>query len=487
MLTVDELVHSRCTRPVAIGDGHGDYMTLNCSSRDASQCPHCAALYKNDWFQLILSGLVHDIEAPKPASGYRPLLTDVYDFFFLTLTAPSFGRTHHVPKKGRPPVHCGCGQVHTADDHQFRGLPLDADSYDYLGQVRFNFDLGDLWNSTRTGLVQKLPEMAFLKVVELQARGAGHLHIVIRLPKHYRVSPAEILRIAQAQHAWGELSDCLIGWGKQGDCQKIGNDPKDAARQAGYLIKLAGYSTKSLTTKLIREGLDFRPYRDHVARLHATAHEVICPSCVLVAGEYRCCSRKHNAWGLGQQPLSMSRPRTNLDLGYIPGWSLPSWTRTSLKNRRQEYAAARAGGAEPAHKPASLQTRQLLAEANRLWRLGEGFNQDNLIAMRQNYPLKPDFDAVADQIQSLLPPPVGKPFGSKRPQASERTSGVALQRSAGTARSLDSVKQTSKFPGSSGSPPGGLSPGLSGKNRRFRARFEVDEGMLALVVSGLTR
>ena len=113
MLTVDELVHSRCTRPVAIGDGHGDYMTLNCSSRDASQCPHCAALYKDDWFQLILSGLVHDIEAPKPASGYRPLLTDVYDFFFLTLTAPSFGRTHHVPKKGRPPVHCGCGQVHT--------------------------------------------------------------------------------------------------------------------------------------------------------------------------------------------------------------------------------------------------------------------------------------------------------------------------------------------------------------------------------------
>ena len=128
-----------------------------------------------------------------------------------------------------------------------------------------------------------------------------------------------------------------------------------------------------------------------------------------------------------------------------------------------------------------------MAEANRLWRLGEDFNQDNLIAMRQNYPLKPDFDAVADQIQSLLPPPVGKPFGSERPQASERTGGVALQRSAGTARSLDSVKQTSKFPGSSGSPPGGLSPGLSGKNRRFRARFEVDEGMLALVVSGLTR
>lgn len=488
MSTPTDLVETRCTRLIAVGDGYGDHMTLNCSTRDGSQCPYCARLYKQDWFQLILSGLVHDIDKPKPASGYRPLLTDEFNFFFLTLTAPSFGHTHRVPKPGRALVNCGCGKTHSSDDHYLRGVPLDYAKYDYDAQIKFNFDLGILWNATRTALTQKLPEMAFLKVCELQARGAGHLHIIIRLPKHYEVTPAEILRTAQAQRAWGDISDGLIGWGEQADCQQLGSDPKTAARQAGYLLKVASYTVKSLNAKLIQEGMDFRPYRAHVDRLHAAAHRVICPSCVQVAGEYRCGSRKHGMWGLSQQPLSLSRPRTSLEYGYIPGWSLVGWTRTSLKKRRQEYMAAKRGGVSPFYEPVPVETRQMYLEANRAWRLGEGFRQENLLALRANWPLKPQFDAVSDKALALLANLGGKPSGSERPQGSERTGGVAPKRSAGTARSaLDPVMQSSKPGQPLGCVSGGLSPGFGSENRLLGDKIGVAEAVQELFVEGLTR
>lgn len=68
-------------------------------------------------------------------------LVEWYRFYQLTLTAPSFGRVHRVPRDATSPVQpCTCGVQHTVADADLSGVPLDRAGYNYSGLVAWNRD-----------------------------------------------------------------------------------------------------------------------------------------------------------------------------------------------------------------------------------------------------------------------------------------------------------------------------------------------------------
>lgn len=56
---------------------------MRCGTRSEKKCPGCAWIYKKDTTKILRSGLLND---------------GVCRYFFLTLTAPSFGVTHNGPR-----------------------------------------------------------------------------------------------------------------------------------------------------------------------------------------------------------------------------------------------------------------------------------------------------------------------------------------------------------------------------------------------------
>lgn len=106
----------------------GEVNTVRCGNRRPAVCPSCAKLARKDYQKLI-------------ASGFDDVDQQRYRFYFLTLTAPSFGAVHRVPKSDRTGEirKCRCGKLHDPlKDAGLRGVPIDLDEYDYAGCVRFN-------------------------------------------------------------------------------------------------------------------------------------------------------------------------------------------------------------------------------------------------------------------------------------------------------------------------------------------------------------
>ena len=129
----DEALLARlpCRHPVPMryddeSSGRSGVVGIRCGSRSVLSCPSCARLYRGDVRAVVYSGLRARVDA-----GER--------FVLLTLTAPSFGEVHRVPKSptsGAPPL-CKCGRRHRHDS-PLRGVPIDLASYDYSGAVDFN-------------------------------------------------------------------------------------------------------------------------------------------------------------------------------------------------------------------------------------------------------------------------------------------------------------------------------------------------------------
>ena len=91
---------------------------MRCQSRVRSQYPSCAELYRGDCTAVARPGVFDG-----PVQNFR--------FYLLTLTAPSFGCVHRVPKaEGAKIPRCGRGALHSEADGDLRGMPLDVASYD---------------------------------------------------------------------------------------------------------------------------------------------------------------------------------------------------------------------------------------------------------------------------------------------------------------------------------------------------------------------
>lgn len=226
-----------CVQPFLTDDGQ----YVRCGTRDASACPSCAELYSNDVSAIFRSGLFD----PPPGTPPQTML-------LLTLTAPSFGPVHNVPRPSSDQLtHCQCGGTHSATiDAHLRGVPLDIDAYDYDSAVAWNNGVGPLWDATRARLHRLLGDFDYAATRESQLRGALHLHVLIRCPAT-AVSSVMIAMEAQRATATVPWSGVQMRWGEQVDCQLLSPGTSDAANDAAastvwYLGKALTYSIKSL-------------------------------------------------------------------------------------------------------------------------------------------------------------------------------------------------------------------------------------------------
>lgn len=308
-----------CVRPFRTASG--EY--VRCQSRLRSKCPSCAELYRGDWAAIARSGI---FEAS--AKYFR--------FYLLTLTAPSFGAVHRVPKsEGERARLCKCGVRHTVADADLRGVPLDLASYDYAGLVAWNRDSGVLWDRTRKRLRDRWGSVEFFIVREWQDRGALHVHVLVRIARFEAPAPGVLGEAARSAEAVSKVDGCFVGWGEQGDCQAFRVDG-EGARTIWYLSKALNYVLKDTAAAA---GGASRSW-SHVARLAAAARAMRCsPDCIPAS----CPSRVHDRYGARSHVVSASRRTLRR-----PGWSFRGLTRKLQRAERRAWVRDRETSPGPA-------------------------------------------------------------------------------------------------------------------------------------------
>jgi hypothetical protein len=258
------------------------FVLVACGNRRESRCPPCSERYRRDAYFLVAAGLT--------GNEARGVSTDVasHPLVFATFTAPSFGAVHRrvVDADGvrrcRPGVQLEscqhgvslrCLERHAEGDPRI-GAALCPACYDYEAAAVWNANLGALWRRTITYLPRELAALAglsvaalrtqvrvaYAKVAEFQARGAVHVHAVIRLdgPDGPDTAPAggtTAQRLAEAVARTAARvavtvegpggRELIIRWGSQIDTRPITRDRDGGDGQgagvAGYLAK---YATK---------------------------------------------------------------------------------------------------------------------------------------------------------------------------------------------------------------------------------------------------
>lgn len=304
---LDEGLTSRgvCTAPIVVyRDGAAEY--VRCGSKDERGCEACAQMFKGDVKRVIGSGCrasERDGVTAEALVGFR--------FYFWTLTAGSFGRTHWEDAR------CFCGRHHPRGSG-WAGVALDPRAYDYEGQVSWNNRVGRLWNRTTSRLALDLPDAEHASVREWQARGALHVHALVRVPDS--VSDEDV-RAALA--AAGEATYYGYGWGAQQDVRLIGSDD-GLAHGVRYLAKALTYTVKSLGAGHQPEP-DALPARvQHFAAMDKAARFFTCMHKHCGIG---CPSTAHKRGGFGGHRFAKSK-----------GWSLVGLTRTALQEERRAWA-----------------------------------------------------------------------------------------------------------------------------------------------------
>lgn len=345
-----------CQRPVRrlrvdTGTGEATEVQIRCGTRVASKCPSCADLYRGDASAILREGM---------AQADREALV-----VLLTLTAPSFGRTHWVaeraPERGTR-AHtkwvrragqrrCSCGQRHRPGDDRWRGVPLDPQGYDYRGQVRWNSMVGRLWARTADEIARALAmggRLQYAAVAEWQRRGAVHLHALLRVPVtaaldlyrdgdgNVRSRTIEGLVASVGTFDGPNRTGSRYAWGTQVDARVV-QDPsgRTQARTAGYLAKLITYAAKDLGEDVLGRRLE--PQRWHLRLLAASVRRLPCsahdgePASVPDGACADCRRLNGSVWGYRGHVLRRSRE-----------WS--SKTLTSCRQQRAEVMRTPATG-----------------------------------------------------------------------------------------------------------------------------------------------
>ncbi|WP_349902651.1 replication initiator [Parafrigoribacterium humi] len=319
-----EVIARGCARPIKTASG----VWVRCGSRVKSRCPSCAELYRGDWAAIARSGV---FDGP----------VENFQFYLLTLTAPSFGQVHRVPRPGKQVAgNCGCGVQHSADDAGLRGVPLDPARYDYVGQVAWNRDAGLLWDRTRRRVRDRWDSAEYFIVREWQDRGVLHVHVLVRIAR-VEAPTADVLReAARTAVAASKVDGGLVEWGAQARCDAFRANG-DGAKTIWYLSKALNYVMKDVVQQ---DGSAAHPLVwAHLSALERAARSIRCaPDCVPAS----CGSRVHDRYGARSQVVSASR-RTK----HRTGWSFTGLTRTVQRRLRLEWFlshAAPSGAADSA-------------------------------------------------------------------------------------------------------------------------------------------
>jgi hypothetical protein len=283
-----------------------------CKDRRAAVCPSCARLYQADAWQLVAAGI-------RGGKGVPPSVV-AHPQLFVTLTAPSFGPVHRAHVSGKRSRPCrprrsagtcahgrplSCTLRHGEDDRAV-GEPLCPECFDYRGAVLWNAHVSRLWARTAHRLyretargrslsaaqLRSMARLSYIKVVEFQARGLVHLHVVLRAdggagpsepPPPWLDSAALSDAIAKVVADVGVPVPRVEGtalrrarWGAQHDVRVLVADKDaDATAIAAYVAK---YATKTadgtpwlvhrIQTRAYIERLTLRP---HIVSMVKTA------------------------------------------------------------------------------------------------------------------------------------------------------------------------------------------------------------------------
>ena len=312
-----DVIARGCARPIKTTTG----VWVRCGSRVKSRCESCAELYRGDWAAIARSGIFDG-----PVDNFR--------FYLLTLTAPSFGQVHRVPRAADARgVKCGCGLQHGAADAGLRGVPLDASTYDYAGQVAWNRDAGLLWDRTRRRIRDRWDSLEYFIVREWQDRGVLHVHVLVRIARGEAPAADVLCEAARTAVATSKVDGALVEWGAQSKCDAFRADG-DGAKTIWYLSKALNYVMKDV----VHQGKDVHPrVWSHLAALERAARSIRCaPDCKPAS----CSSRVHERYGARSQVVSASR-RTR----HRTGWSFTGLTRTVQRRLRREWVESHAAHA----------------------------------------------------------------------------------------------------------------------------------------------
>jgi len=281
---------------------------VRCGSGDPSVCRKCASIRSLDKKRIIGSGC-----NASELDGITWETLQAYRFFFVTFTAPSFGKIRD-------------------------GVPVDAKRYEYRRQVAWNQRSRDLFHATTDALARRLPDAEWVFVREWQKRGAIHFHGIVRVPQW-----------VSSSDAWGELKALRavqsqgIAWGRQMNIQSVGGD--DRGSVVRYMSKVVAYTAK-------HQSGDRGALTDQVAafyeRLDKHAQNLVCnrKGC---AGKRVCDGRMHRTHGYAGQMLTKSK-----------GWSFAALTFGELRAQRSRFAGTGSSTLQQAE----------LEEAARLARIG---------------------------------------------------------------------------------------------------------------------
>jgi hypothetical protein len=348
------LVLDRFTGELAEAD-----LVVACKDRRAAVCPSCSRLYRADAWQLVAAGIRGGKGVP-PGVVAHPQL-------FITLTAPSFGPVHRAgsaerPGPCRPRRSAGlcphgrslsCRRRHQKEDPAV-GEPLCANCFDYRGSVLWNAHVPLLWAATAHRLYREVATMgrlsaaqlrrvcrlSYLKVVEFQARGLVHLHVVLRAdggagpaeaPPAWLDADVLTRAVGKVVGGVGVAVPNLVGttlrrarWGIQHDARVLVAEREgDATAIAAYVAK---YASKTA---------DGTPWLAHRIRTRAEIERLALRPHVLAMVK--------TAWSLGgRRHLSPLRLREHAHtLGYGGQFSSKSvafsTTFTALRQARADF------------------------------------------------------------------------------------------------------------------------------------------------------
>lgn len=162
-----------CDRPLMLWhDCCRRHSHVSCKAHREDQCVPCSWRYRRLLYRVAEAGT-------RKATGLH----------FLTLTAP--GNRQHCKKPGCSSPSC----LHEiCPCTPAEGVELST----------WNAEAGQKWNRLRTQLRRDFPDLEFMRVVEVQDRGALHLHVIVR--SEAELDPAYIRRLAMA-YGFGHSTD----------------------------------------------------------------------------------------------------------------------------------------------------------------------------------------------------------------------------------------------------------------------------------------
>lgn len=283
-----------------------------CWNKSPDICPGCSNIHRLHTKLIIWSG-INENSAQEES---EVIVSGNYQYYFLTLTAPSFGKVHRVDKTSSNPTPCACEKKQHIATDTCGSTPIDISHYRYKEQVLWNFYSNDLWTRTQQRLRRRYKnkiDTAYVR--EPQKRGTVHYHVIIKVPKEF--DQAQIMKeLEQLRTVTLTIDGYVYKWGTQKKVEHVKTDSENIGKTVAYISKLVGYTTKAIG---LVETIDSPEKQEFTRRLRRAAHKIVCEKGEKCEGK-KCSSKTHANIGFhGQQ------------FGYTTGWSFFGYTYSSLR------------------------------------------------------------------------------------------------------------------------------------------------------------